>query len=143
MVITVLDKLRKVQKRVFKKDRPKLKDLVCKGAVLTHKGQKSTFDFGNALGNFSELTEAVESCEPSVQLANPGANSKDLRKKWQKGALKRGQKLKADNLDIARYRALMDIPEFSTDPIAAIEQHLLNVQRKKEKKNPVSSKMQM
>ena len=87
--------------------------------------------FGNALGSFEEMVGAIDNLQPChPQLLVSFSKKKSKRSS---GELKRSHKSRADSVDIARYQALMSIPEFASDPLAAIEQHLLRINKKKEK----------
>lgn len=93
----------------------------------------SSDKFGSGLGSFNEMAAAVTQIHQDV----PDSDARKLRKnanKGPKGALRRPQKLKSDQIDIHRVKTLMGVADFASDPIAAIEKHLLNVKNRQMEK---------
>lgn len=89
--------------------------------------------FGSGLGSFNEMAAAVT----QINQDGPDSCERKLRKnasKGSKGALRRPQKLKSDQIDIHRVKTLMGVADFASDPIAAIEKHLLNVKNRQMEK---------
>lgn len=128
------------RKRAIKKARLEARKGFVAAALRTKQITDATRSFGSALGDFSEMSKAVFEDAHDVDTPKPVAPLKERKSKWMKGALKRNEKLKADAVDVHRFQTLMGIPEFASDPMAAIEKHLLNAKKKREEKQALESR---
>lgn len=119
------------RKRAMKRARLESRKAFIEVALRSRKQICSTSEFGQALGDFADLEGAIDEITPPTAVV---AEEKTKKSKWSKGALKRSMKVKSDSLDLARFETLMSIPEFASDPLAAIETHLLNAKAKRDMK---------
>ena len=120
------------RRRAIKKARLEGRKAFAAFAIASKKSVDDVRGLGEALGSFKEMFEAIDSTE--VDKEEP-SEDKPVEKTVKKlgGALKRNKKAQADMIDIQRVQALFQIPEFSADPLSAIEKHLRNMKVKKEK----------
>jgi hypothetical protein len=121
------------RKRALKRARIESRNEFVRKALNSKRLVDSCRSFGEALGNLEDLSAAILEEPMDEQVAKPTAQGKSRNSKALPGALKRSQKLKADQVDIDRFRALMSIPEFSNDPLGAMEKHLLHMKKREEK----------
>ena len=121
------------RKRAIKKARLEGRKAFAAFAVASKKSADDVRGFGEALGSFKEMFEAIEPPESNEQTEPAEETTVTKNKKKLGGALKRNKKAQADLVDIQRVQALFQIPEFSADPLAAIEKHLQNLKAKKER----------
>ena len=132
------------RKRAMKKAVRVAREGFVKTALATKSKNDNVDNLGDALGNFGDMQEAIAAVQESIvsdarfERVLVGPKPKKAK---QTGALKKSAKLKSDAVDIERFNKLIEIPEFSADPMAAIERHLQNVRRKKEEK--AANKMEM
>ena len=120
------------RKRAIKKARLEGRKAFAAFAVASKKTADDVRGFGEALGSFKEMFEAIE---PTSDASNETTEEKPKATITKKlgGALKRNKKAQADLVDMQRVQALFQIPEFSSDPLSAIEKHLQNLKAKKER----------
>lgn len=122
------------RKRAIKRARLEGRKAFANMALAVKKSADDVRGFGEALGNFQDMFNAIETC---VEAGDPEPSNNieacEVPKK-KGGALKRRQKAKSDMVDIQRVNALFQIPEFSADPLSAIEKHLQNLKTKKEER---------
>ena len=138
-VIAVEPVSRGKRKRAVKKARLESRKEFVRTALRSKNSVESIASFGEALADFSELANAID-CESNDTPEKPEISSKPKKVKWLSGALKRGKKAEADALDINRYRALLSVPDFASDPLAAMEKHLLHAKQKREEKEALASR---
>jgi hypothetical protein len=119
------------RKRAIKRARIESRKAFVAAAILSKRNSTFKDTLGSALGDFGDLCLAVSSEESIPNLSQ----TVKVKAKWPSGSLSRVKKLQSDQLDIERYRSLMNIPEFTADPIAAMERHLRNIKRHKEEKS--------
>ena len=128
------------RKRAMKKARLESRKGFVAAALKSKQVADVTRDFGSALGDFTAMTEAVLEQVPVVDREKVLVSNMEKKQKWISGALKRNQKIKADAVDFHRFKTLMSIPEFATDPMMAMEKHLLNAKKKREEKQALESR---
>jgi hypothetical protein len=127
------------RRRAVKKARLESRKEFVLTALRSKKSVESEASFGEALADFSELAAAID-FQSNEEPRKPEISTKPKKVKWLTGALKRGKKAEADALDIKRYNALMGVPEFSSDPLTAMEKHLLHAKQKREEKEALASR---
>lgn len=118
----------------MKRTRLESKKVFVATALASKKKSDNVSNFGTGLGDFQDMQEAMESIIPTTVDTKPRLVKKPINKRIQKGAPKRNQKIKMDQLDVERYNTLMNIPDFASDPLAAMEKHLLHQKRVREEK---------
>lgn len=127
------------RKRAIKRARLEGRKAFAAMAVAAKKSADDVRGFGEALGSFQDMFNAIDSSDHSKVTESSAVSSTPVVPKKKGGALKRNQKEKSDLVDIQRVQALFQIPEFSADPLSAIEKHLVNLKAKREiadQKNP-------
>ena len=125
------------RKRAVKRARLESRKAFVEAALNSRKHNVAVSGFGPALGDFNDLEEAIEE-SPLTTPLTPVITERHKKSKWTKGALKRDQKVKSDQLDVERFQTLMGIPDFASDPLAAMEKHLLNAKKKREQRENAS-----
>ena len=132
------------RKRAIKRARLEGRKAFASLALAAKKSADDVRGYGEALGNFQDMFNAIETSVEAAVVADPFVNA-ELPKhpKNKGGALKRKQKAQSDMVDVQRVNALFEIPEFSADPLSAIEKHLQNLKTKKEAKSGFSKSNKM
>ena len=122
------------RKRAIKKARLEGRKAFAAFAIASKKSTDDIRSLGEALGNFKDMFDAIQTTE-NINVTEP-SEEETVTKVTKKlgGALKRNKKRQADFVDIQRVQALFQIPEFSADPLSAMEKHLRNLKAKKEEK---------
>lgn len=138
-VIAVEPVSRGKRRRAVKKARLESRKEFVLTALRSRKSVESVASFGEAFADFSELVAAID-CQPYEEPHKSEISTKPKKVKWLTGALKRGRKAEADALDIKRYNALINVPEFLSDPLTAMEKHLLHAKQKREEKEALASR---
>ena len=115
------------RKRAMKRARIISRQGFVEAALRAKRSADNKDGFGAALGDFEDMADAIN--DSPEEIKEPLKPVKPAKCKWQSGALKRDQKLKADRVDVERFNTLMSIPDFAADPLAAMEKHLLSVKR--------------
>ena len=118
------------RKRAMKRARLESRKAFTASAISAKKTADNLSGFGAGLGNFDEMVEAIDdTCTTDTPTPVLKKSSK-----WMSGALKKGKKAQSDRVDISRVQTLLSIPDFSSDPMAAMEKHLLGLKNRREEK---------
>jgi hypothetical protein len=133
-IIAVEPVSRGKRKRAMKKARVESRKEFIQAALKSKLKTASISEFGGALGDFTEMVEAINAPVEAAQDDSNAIPPKPKKAKWLSGALSKNKKAKADALDIQRFKTLMNIPDFASDPIAAMEKHLQHAKQKREEK---------
>lgn len=120
------------RKRAIKRAKLVARKAFVETALKSRSAETSSDKYGSALGSFREMEDAVVIRDDAPEVLNKQKSGK--KSKLQRGALKSSQKAKSDSIDIQRVKTLLNVPEFASDPIGAIERHLVNVKNRIESK---------
>ena len=132
------------RKRAMKRARLQSRDAFVRTALRAKLAADSQDGFGTALADFQEMSAAIEQELSPVESGTVREPEQKPRKpKWLSGELPRSKKLRSNQVDVERFNTLMSIPDFASDPMAAIEKHLINIKRKQEEKSRVRESMQL
>ena len=107
-------------------------------------GKKQKVDnltnFGS-LGDFDEMLDAVVKSNTTESVDDSHIARRSIAKaKRRTGTLSRKKKQKSDDVDIRRYQTLLKVPEFSKDPLAAMEKHLQQLKAVRETKSKATNR---
>lgn len=130
------------RKRAVKRARIESRKAFVEAATKSKKASSDKEGLGCALGDFDEMNEVVDQELAPIPIVSPVV-AKEKKPKWRTGALKRSEKQRSDAVDLERFNKLMCIPDFASDPMAAMEKHLLNLKRKKEEKEQAKIQMEV
>lgn len=122
------------RKRALKRTRIETKKSFVSAALRSKNKVDRVNNFGQALGDFQDMEEAITATTPEEKVAKPQTVRKTISKYKTHGALKRNQKIRSDRMDVERCKTLMSIPEFAVDPLAAMEKHLIRQKENREAK---------
>ncbi len=131
------------RRRAVKRNRLETKKSFIAAALDSKKKVTSISNYGAALGDFKEMEEAISGTKPEGKAHEPNTVRKTIHKHKTHGALKRSQKLRSDKIDVERCRTLMSIPEFASDPITAMEKHLLRQKQNRDAKSAKRDSIRM
>ena len=121
------------KKRALKRAKHVARKAFVEAALKSRATNNDNDKHGSALGNFSEMEAAAVFADESNEDVDPEIIESKTKIRTG-GALKRSQKIKSDAIDVSRFNTLMSISDFASDPMGAIEKHLVNVRRKSEEK---------
>ena len=130
------------RKRAVKRARIESRNAFVEAAIKSKKATSDKQGLGCALGDFVEMNEVVDQELAPIAIVSP-VSAKEKKPKRKMGALKRSEKQRSDAVDLERFNKLMCIPDFASNPMAAMEKHLLNLKRKKEEKEQAKIQMEV